>query len=149
MATPSDHARPRAPSLNGQLPTAKKRFKGQIFARVDVGLPTNSKMLALSDRAFRLLICSWCYCRAEQNDGHLTRVAAEALARLQNAPYATFDELVEKKSWHREGTGFAVHDFLAWQLSRAEVEERRQAAQESGALGAAARMQQRDGDGEG
>jgi hypothetical protein len=139
MNQPRSRARQRAPDSNGQLPPPAERFKGQKFARVSVDLHNNAKILSLSDPAFRLLVCSWTYCRQQLSDGHLTRPAADALARQQGVPLETIDELVRLKAWHRNGDGYQAHDFLGWQWSRLEVEGRSQKASDSGEKGAAAR----------
>ena len=61
------------------------------------------------------------------------------MARQQGVPTECIKSLIEKGCWHRNGTGYNVHDFDGWQETREEIADRRQKAIESGKKGADSR----------
>lgn len=88
------------------------------YIRVDVLLPEHPKIEGLSDKAFRALITLWCYCGRQRTDGLVTRKQweawpAKARAELEAAGLAR-PVLSE---------GAVMHDFLAHQRSREEIDE--------------------------
>lgn len=89
------------------------------YIRVDVLLPEHPKVEGLSDKAFRALIELWCYCGRQRTDGLVTRKQWQAWpqkirAELETAGLATPIGI---------SGGAAMHDFLAHQRSREEIDE--------------------------
>jgi hypothetical protein len=104
---------------------------GRTYIRVHDGMPDHPKVGALSDRAFRLLIETWCWCSRHLTDGRVPR----GTWNRQATPKAR-RELVEAGLVEDLGSeGVVMHDYLVHQRSRAEVEEvaveRREAARKA------------------
>ena len=100
------------------------------FIRVHDGLPDHPKVVGLSDRAFRVLIESWCWCSRHLTDGHIPaaywRRTGTARARA---------ELVSAGLVEQVADGVMMHDYLLHQRSAAQVDEYRAARQDRGSLG--------------
>lgn len=101
------------------------------WVRVHDGAMGSLKIVRLSNSAFRLWIKGLCYCQLNLTDGLIPR---EAMAALE-AKRADVDQLckvlVEGKSpvWERiDGFGFKVHDYLDYNDSKEEVEDKRAGA---------------------
>ena len=91
------------------------------WVKLDDGFPRHPKIVGLSDRAFRAHVEALCYAATYTTDGYLTSGVARHLA----SPAAR-RELAEAGVWDVNGDGYAIHDYLAYQPSRAEVEAERQ-----------------------
>jgi hypothetical protein len=87
------------------------------YIRVDVLLMENRKVEELSDRAFRALIDLWCYCGRNQTDGSVTDRRWKAIP-----PKARKELLAAGLAEQGEHGEIAMHDYLAHQRSRAEIE---------------------------
>ena len=105
-----------------------------MWLRLDDGFPEHPKVIGLTDAAFRLEVSAICYAHRALTDGHVPEVwVPHRLARA-------VPSLVDARLWvpGPEG-GWLLNDYLAHQLSRADVEARRKALSEAGKRGAAAR----------
>src|SRR5678815_4332210 len=87
--------------------------------RIDDRADDNPKLLALSDGALRLWLMGGIHCAKHKTDGLLTQAAAFGLRKFTKA---RLDELLTLGLWHQTDTGFQVHDFLDWNLSKAEID---------------------------
>lgn len=108
---------------------------GRTYIRVHDGMPDHPKVDALSDRAFRLLVESWCWCSRHLTDGHVP----QATWARRGTPKAR-RELVDAGLVEDDGkAGVQMHDYLEHQRSRAVVEElsaaRREAQQKASVKG--------------
>lgn len=102
------------------------------WARLEDNMPEHPKIAALSDGAFRLHIRAICYAARYGTDGEISAAAFRILGG--RAKYAS--ELVEGAVWDTTSRGgWSVHDFLEYNPSRREVEERRETRGASGRLG--------------
>lgn len=101
---------------------------GRTYIRVHDGMPDHPKVDALSDRAFRVLVETWCWCSRHLTDGRVPRNAWDRRATPKVRRELVAAGLVEDLG----PDGVAMHDYLVHQRSRAEVEvkttERRDAA---------------------
>jgi hypothetical protein len=84
-------------------------------------MPRHPKIECLSDKAFRLVVESWCYCSEQMTDGRIdgkkwTRMGT-AKARQELVEAGLVDPL--------PGGDVAMHDYLTWQWSRAEILDRK------------------------
>lgn len=116
---------------------------GRTFIRVHDGLPDHPKIFALSDRAFRLLIESWCWCSRHLTDGFIPGAAW----RKRGTARARVELLAAGLAEEVEG-GVWMHNYLQHQRSAAEVEQARQARNargESGSYGNHVRWHVREG----
>ena len=95
------------------------------WVRLHDGAMSHPKICALSDRAFRLWVWGLSYVQTHLTDGHIAREAPIPLT-LRRA----LAELTARQLWdpHPAG-GYAVHDYLDWNNSRAYVTAKRRNAQ--------------------
>lgn len=104
----------------------------RTYIRVHDGMPDHPKVDGLSDKAFRLLVESWCWCSRHLTDGVMPgptwrkRATPRARKELVSAGLAVLldDDTVR------------FHDYLEHQRSAEEVEELKAARTEGGSYGA-------------
>jgi hypothetical protein len=94
------------------------------YLNLDDGFSEHRKVDALSDAAFRLHTSGLCYCARELTDGV---VPEHRVARLvpRYKPTA-LAELVDAAMWLPVPDGYAIHDYLEWNKSRAWWIEKRE-----------------------
>jgi hypothetical protein len=113
------------------------------WARLDDQFPDHPKVERLSDAAFRLHVAGICYCARALSDGHIPRRNVRRL--VPDYRPRTLAELLETV-WHAaghaceacpqpEGDGVFVHDYLAVNPPRSEVEERKAKRRAAGRAG--------------
>lgn len=106
------------------------------WARFDELFHQHPKVVALSDRAFRMFVCSITWSNANLTDGQIPSLEQPgmrpflALLGIVNARHARAPatELVRAGLWITTPEGFQVHDFLKYQPSKLDVEREREAA---------------------
>jgi hypothetical protein len=100
------------------------------FIRVHEGMPDHPKVESLSDRAFRFLVETWCWCARHRNDGLIktSAWAKRGTPRLRR-------ELIEAGLVEQHENGVEVHDFLDWQRSAAEIADAVAQKRNAGGLG--------------
>jgi hypothetical protein len=103
------------------------------WVKLDDGYPEHLKVVGLSDRAFRADIEGWCYCARNLTDGLVPMVVALRWSRK------ALTELVAAGRWERLDDGYAIHDYLDYNPSKADVMAAADAKRIAGAKGAAAR----------
>jgi hypothetical protein len=106
------------------------------YLLLDDGMDAHRKIEGLSDRSFRLHLCGLFHCARNLTDGLVSDVTVRGLcARLRATPKHV-TELVEIGLWVAyPGRGFIVNNYLEWNPSRVDVEERRRKRSESGRAG--------------
>lgn len=92
---------------------------GVSWVKLDDRFPTNPKVFGLTDAAFRAYISGLCYAGQHLTDGFVP--AGYVKPRLAR-------ELVSSGLWLQSGAGFTIHDYLTYNLSREESENRSSAA---------------------
>lgn len=91
----------------------------RYFIRVHANMPEHPKVEGLSDKAFRLLLDTWCWSKRTESDGHIQasswtkRGTPKARAELVTA--GLFDDDL--------AGGVIVHDWDDWQQTNEEAEE--------------------------
>lgn len=102
------------------------------WLRLEEGFAENSKVEALSDRAFRLHVTALCHCARNLTDGLLSVKAVKVCGILagNSRPMRNVQELVDVGLWHEEGDGWAINDFTQYNPSSDEVKQRRKANSE-------------------
>jgi hypothetical protein len=92
--------------------------------KVDDGMWAHPKFLGLSDKAFRLWVRAGAYSAQHLTDG----VVTDYMLTILSASRKHCDELWAAGLWERipEG-GYHFHDWDHYQMSKAEVERRREA----------------------
>lgn len=94
-----------------------------MWVRFDDTFPDHPKVAALTPAAFRAFVESVCYCSRHRTDGQLRPGVVRAALRVDSTVIA---ELVDAGLWDATDAGWAVHDYLRYQLSKADYD--RQAA---------------------
>ncbi len=105
------------------------------WVRLDDGLSDNPKLVGLSDRAFRVYINGLCYCARNLTDG-LVPVGA---TRSLGATPRHVAELVAAGRWEQHENGWMVHDYLKYNPTREQAEQRQQRRKAAGRLGGLAK----------
>lgn len=114
------------------------------WARLDDRFSEHPKIIGLSDRAFRLHVTAIVYAARNRTDGHVPG----PLARTWGYPARFVSELLAAGLWEKADGGYLIHDYLEYNPSRADLEEKDQkiksARSLAGKRGAAARWQRDD-----
>jgi hypothetical protein len=100
-------------------------------AKFDDRFAEHPKVASLSDAAFRLHVAGILYCARLLTDGLIDKDEVSRLVRRFRK--TALAELVDKGLWHEHGSihCYEIHDYLQWNDSRAEVEERRERARKN------------------
>jgi len=101
--------------------------------RLDDGAADHPKEVGLSDRAFRAWIQSLCYCARHLTDGVVPRAQAKAIAGSTVVLRELTSEQVPGRTplWHcQEDGSVLVHDFVAYNPTRARMEADRNGSRE-------------------
>jgi hypothetical protein len=102
------------------------------FIRVHENMPEHPKVEPLSDKAFRLLVETWCWSKRTRTNGHV-----HAAVWKKRGTAKTRAELVAAGLVEDDLTGgVIVHDYDDWQVTVEEIEETKQDKRDAGALGA-------------
>lgn len=95
------------------------------WIRFEDNFPEHPKVLGISDGAFRLHVRAIAYCSRHLTDGVVSPAAVRSLSGGRAARLTS--ELVSARMWTVTDHGWLIHDYLEYQPSRAETEERRKA----------------------
>lgn len=101
------------------------------FIRVAEDMPDHPKIEGLSDRAFRVLVETWCWCSRQRTDG---LVRAPTWSKRGMTPRIR-KELLAAGLLREVDDGIEVHDFLDWQRSAAEIADAIEQKRTAGGLG--------------
>jgi hypothetical protein len=102
---------------------------------------THPKVVGLTDGAFRLWVSGIAYANQHRTRGVITDAA---LRGIPLAKPRTAKELEDAGLWHRNGAGWAIHDYDKFQLSPEEEDERKAAHAEQMRAWRAAKKEKRD-----
>jgi hypothetical protein len=101
------------------------------YITVHDGMPWHPKVEGLSDKAFRLLVESWCWCSLQKTDG---RIKATSWAKRGSA--AARRELIAAGLAVDDGEGGVImHDYDQHQKTSEEIAEYQEQRAEEGAFG--------------
>ena len=105
----------------------------RLFIRLHIGMPEHPKIEGLSDKAFRVLVETWCWGgRNPQTDGRIGRTSWTK----RGTPKAR-RELIDAGLFDDDGDGGAiVHDWDEWQRTWEEIQEAKTEKADAGAFGA-------------
>jgi hypothetical protein len=104
------------------------------WLRLEDNFAHHPKIMALSDRAFRLHLSALCHCAEFSTDGYVDkgierairgRLAGDSRARTRH-----LNELVAGGLWAPVNGGYLIHDYLDYNPSAAEVKAKREQAAE-------------------
>ena len=103
----------------------------RLYAKFDINMDENPKILPLSDAAFRALVESTMYCRRQLTDGFIDdRVASKRWSIDIANELSTNDP--EKPSWIKVDGGYQIHDFAEHQTTTADIQAKRDAGKAGG-----------------
>lgn len=92
----------------------------RTYIKVHDGIADHPKIEGLSDRAFRLLIETWCWCSRHLTDGQVPQSTW-----IKRGTAKTRAELISAELAEDCGEVIVMHDYVEHQRTAAEVEERR------------------------
>ena len=98
------------------------------WVRIDDNFADHPKIIALSDKAFRLFIQGLCYSNRLLSDGRIPYQIVNGW--VGDDPLKPSDELEEQGLWERYEKGFSIRSYEEYQPTRSEVESKRQQARE-------------------
>lgn len=94
------------------------------WVKLDDSFYEHLKVMRLCSRALRLYVFALCYSARNETNGH---VPEAAIKRLMGSP-ALAVELVVAGLWHENETGWTIHDYLKYNPSARQLEQRRREA---------------------
>jgi hypothetical protein len=104
------------------------------FIKVHDGMPDHPKVEALSDGAFRLVVTLWCWCARHKTDGRVPL----ATWNKRGTPKTRRELLTERLAFEYPDH-VAMHDYLDWQRSAAQIEADREQRRTAGRAGGLAK----------
>ena len=105
------------------------------WVRIDDQFPDHPKIAAAGPLAGWLHVCGLCYCNRNLTDGFIPDAVAGRLTTFDDGCEPVILLLVEHGIWKKVAGGFAIHDYLDFQLSKAEILELRSKKQAAGRAG--------------
>jgi len=117
------------------------------WVRTDDAAPDHPKLVGLDDTAIAMWWRGLCYASRYRTDGAIPRGALARLTR-DRKPETVAARLTAAGLWEATKGGYTVHDFLEYNLSAAEQEERARARAEAGRRGGQRSGESRRGKGE-
>ncbi|GAA2298448.1 hypothetical protein GCM10010402_66340 [Actinomadura luteofluorescens] len=103
----------------------------RTYIRLHDGMPDHPKVDGLSDKAFRLLVESWCWCSRHLTDGHMPA----ATWRKRSTPKARGELVAAGLAVLLDDGSVRFHDYLEHQRSAEEVAAAKAAKGTGGSLG--------------
>lgn len=103
----------------------------RLYAKFDIGMDENPKILMLSDAAFRALIESTFYSRRQLSDGFIDdRVVSKRWSMDIANELSSNDP--DRPSWIKVDGGYQIHDFGEHQTTTADIQAKRDAGKAGG-----------------
>lgn len=98
------------------------------WVRLDDNFADHPKIIALSDKAFRLFIVGLCYSNRQLTDGYIPYQMVSAW--VGDDPFKPSDELEDQELWERKDKGFLIRSYSEYQPTKSEIEKKREAGKE-------------------
>jgi hypothetical protein len=104
------------------------------WLKVKARMPSNQKVIALSDAAFRLHISVSCWCADEVTNGRFKAHVPSGMPKAPRGKRLTdaIAEIVGAGLWHPTEDGYEINDFLKYNMSRAQWEAKKEAGRLGG-----------------
>ena len=93
------------------------------WVKIDDTFPDHPRVVGLTDAAFRTHVAGLCYSARYLTDGSIPTSALRSIGTRRAAT-----ELEEAGIWGRSDHGWLIRDYLDYNPSRADVEDKREAA---------------------
>ena len=111
------------------------------WVKLDDNFAGHRKVLAAGLEAAWLHIEGLCYCAQQETDGAILDAALVKLTQFSKPKAERLAvRLVEVGLWERNGTGYAIHDYLEYNPSKKELEARREIKRRAGQAGGLAKQ---------
>lgn len=107
-----------------------------MWVKLDDGFFRHPKSVAAGPLARELLLASCCWSARYLTDGHVPAEVVPGLASDAGVAPKRGEKLIEVGFWVPNGNGFEIHDYLVYNDSRTEFEDRREAQRKGGIEGA-------------
>jgi hypothetical protein len=90
--------------------------------RIEGKMPQHEKYAPLSDAAFRLAITAGAWCSENMTDGMIRKTIVPTLTRAPSGKKLScaIESLVSAGIWEDHGDSYEIHDYLDWNLSKAQ-----------------------------
>lgn len=110
------------------------------WLQLDDNMPDHPKVAALTDTAFRHHIEGLSYCARLLTDGFIPAKVAADITTPKTLLELESEQLPGRAAlWERAAGGWAIHDYLEYNLSRVQVLDRREKKSRAGKAGADSR----------
>jgi hypothetical protein len=93
------------------------------WLRIDDHFPDHPKVVAAGPLAAWLHVCGMAYAARYLTDGFIPAGQLRRLADVEE-PDVLAEKLIEAGLWHRADGGYAIHDYLKYNPSAAEMRQR-------------------------
>lgn len=103
---------------------------GPRWVRLDIDYFHNPKVLTAGRDGRDLHLASICWVGRYLTDGHIPAQAVRAIMHDAGVTHAAVDAVVAARLWTPNGDGYELHDFVAMNRSRADIETERGLARE-------------------
>jgi hypothetical protein len=118
-------------AMGDSIPDSTPRKDRRLYAKFDIGMDEHTKIMFLSDAAFRALFESTLYSRRQLTDGFLDeRVVKRKWGAEVAAELSSND--AERPSWIKVEGGWMIHDFAEHQTTTLDIERKREAGRKGG-----------------
>lgn len=104
-----------------------------MWVRIEPDFAEHPKIVGLSDAAFRVHLKALCWCGKHETDGLLPAGAVPATGSSRKRA-ELISELLSAGLWEKAGAGYRIHDFLCYNPSKEQNEERRRELSEKRAV---------------
>lgn len=101
------------------------------WVKIDDKAWAHPKLTGLSGNATRLWLFALCWCNQQETDGEIPK----SVLRLLGGSAKDVTELTGAGLWHVTAAGWAIHDYLEYQPSAAQMRDERSKRSEAGRLG--------------
>ena len=98
------------------------------WVRIDDNFADHPKIIALSDKAFRLFMTGLCYANRQLTDGVIPYQIVTAW--VGDDPFKPSDELEDQNLWERVDKGFMIRSYTEYQPTREKVNKKKDEAKE-------------------
>lgn len=100
------------------------------WVKVDDTFPDHPRVIGLTDGAFRAHVTALCWAARHLTDGSIPSSALRVIGDRKHA-----QELQTAGLWSKTDHGWAIRDYLDYNPSREEVEDKRNKRREAGRIG--------------
>lgn len=107
------------------------------WVRLDDGFADHPKILAAGPFALVAQVRALCYCARHLTDGHLPKSAVKTI--FAGLSTLTARQMCLAQLWHKNGSGFIIHDYLKYNPSRVDTLQLREKKVLAGHLGGVAK----------